>query len=346
VAVSPDLSLLAARAAHPILIVGKPAEFISGLPLHDLEPSPEMAAILDRWGIATAGQLLALDKSKIADRLGAEALRLFERLSPGLIRPLKLVAPPEQFTEQIEFEQEIETIQPLLFVLRRFVEQISRRLEMAYLVVGEFQLRLGFFSGANYERIFKIPSPTGNVEILFRTLRTHLETVRTDSPIVSMRLSATPSKVESHQLGLFEASLRNPNQFAETLARLGALCGSDNVGTPVLQATHRPDSFAMKTPDFAAKAEGSSQNSSGMALRRYRPALSARVEFCQQQPARLECPVFKGSIAKACGPFVCSGDWWDDHRWSRQEWDIETGEGALFRIFRSEAGFFVEGVYD
>jgi len=346
IAATPALSWLAARRARPISIVENPAEFVSVLPVAMLEPSPEIAEILERWGIHTAGDFLALGKGKIAERLGADALDLFDRVSADLVRPLKLVAPPEHFSEQIEFESGIETAEPLLFVLRRFVEQLSRRLAARYFIVAELQLDLGLFSGPNYQRIFKIPAPTGNGETLFRMLRTHLETVRTDAPIVSLRLGAKPSQPEAHQFGLFEVTLRNPNQFAETLARLGALCGSENVGTPVLEATHRPDAFGMRTPDFSGQPALSRHRSPGLSLRRFRPVLGAAVKFCEEQPAWLQCPIFNGVIAKTRGPFNYSGEWWDDHRWSRQEWDVETFDGSLFRIFRSGEGCFVEGVYD
>jgi hypothetical protein len=84
----------------------------------------------------------------------------------------------------------------------------------------------------------------------------------------------------------------------------------------------------------------------GLALRRYRPVLSARVEFSHERPAVLRSSVFSGAIAKTCGPYIYSGDWWEEHRWGREEWDVETFDGALFRIFRSSGGCFVEGVYD
>lgn len=346
IAATPGLAGLAARTAKAVTLVEDAAEFISTRPLAALEPSPPMAEILQRWGVDTAGQFLALDKDKVAQRLGAEALELFGRVSADRVRPLKLISPPEHFTEQIKFEKEIETVEPLLFVLGRFVEQLSRRLEAVYLVVAEFRLQLGLSSGASHERLVHIPAPTGNVETLFRTLRTHLETVRTESPIVSLRLSATPSQAGAHQFGLFEAAVRNPNQWAETLARLGALCGSENVGRPVLEATHRPDAFRMKTPDFAARAELSCDRAQGLALRRFRPALSAQVEFCQERPSLLRCPMFSGTIAKTRGPFVYSGDWWEDGRWAREEWDVETFDGSLLRLVRSSSGCFVEGVYD
>jgi protein ImuB len=199
--------------------------------------------------------LLALDKNDVTERLGPAVAELLKRVSPGSPRPLKLVTPPETFSEQIEFETEIETAEPLLFVLRRFVEQLSRRLELIYLVISEFQLQLGLSSGAKYERTFKIPAPTANIKILFRMLQTHLETVRTDSSITSLRLAAKPARAEAQQFGLFESSLRDPNQFAETLAQLTALVGSDNIGTPEPVASHKPDSFRMIVPEFNGQME-------------------------------------------------------------------------------------------
>jgi hypothetical protein len=46
------------------------------------------------------------------------------------------------------------------------------------------------------------------------------------------------------------------------------------------------------------------------------------------------------------GPYLSSGNWWDESRWAREEWDVETTGGRLLRMFRSGNGCFVEGVYD
>ncbi|HEV2320044.1 MAG TPA: hypothetical protein VGV18_09860, partial [Verrucomicrobiae bacterium] len=249
--------------------------------------------------------------------------------------------------EQIEFENEVETAGPLIFVLRRFVEQLSQRLKAIYLVAGEFQLRLGLASGGQYEHRFNVPSPTASVEILFRMLQTHLETVRTDSPIVSLELTARPARQETHQFGLFDNTLRNPNQFAETLARLTALAGLENTGTPVLAATHRPDVFRMQRPDFdAVQHSPAKTQNTGLQLRRFRPPLPAHFEFRENRPALVRSETIRGPVADSRGPFLSSGQWWDDQRWAREEWDIEIAGGILIRVFRSNEGCFIEGVYD
>ena len=364
-AVTPELALLAARAANPILTTQRNNDSSTGaiesFPISALEPPPEILEILRRWGIQTVGALLALGKDSITERLGPAAAELFNRVSPDSPRPLQLVVPAEEFSEQMEFENEIETVEPLLFVLRRFVEQLSRRLELIYLVVAEFHLQLGLSSGTKYERLFKIPAPTGKIEILFRMLQTHLETVRTDAPIISLRLAARPTKPETRQFGLFESTLRDPNQFAETLARLTALCGPDRVGTPQIEATHRPDAFKVAqtfqsagSGDFPVARRNTGPEDpvnpqtgkSALPLRRFRPPLPSHVEFREEKPTLLRSHIFVGPIVETRGPFFSSGNWWDSGRWAREEWDVETSDGSLFRIFRSSDGCFVEGVYD
>lgn len=337
------------HSAHEknVFVVHSAKDFVADLPIAALEPEPEIAVILSRWGIRTVGRLLELGKSAVSERLGPGALELFERVSGESARPLKLISPPEIFSEQIEFENEVETAGPLIFVLRRFVEQLSQRLKAIYLVAGEFQLRLGLASGVKYEHRFTVPSPTANIETLFRMLQTHLETVRTDSPILSLELSARPARQETYQFGLFENTLRNPNQFAETLARLTALAGPENVGTPVLEATHRPDVFRMRRPDFDAVQHSPMKlQNAGLQLRRFRPPLPAHFEFRESHPALVRSEYFRGPVADARGPFLSSGQWWDKHRWAREEWDVEMAGGVLIRIFRSNEGCFIEGIYD
>src|SRR5262245_2439427 len=187
----------------------------------------EIFAILHKWGIHTLGQLAALDKEQLAARLGPEAIRMWERANGRSSRVLKLIQPPESFEESFEFEREIETAEPLLFMLRRFLEQLAVRLAAIYLVAKELRLRMIFAGKQSYERVFKIPQPTNDVDLLFRMLQTHLENFRSKHPIVAVALSEEPIKPCREQFGLFEATLRNPYQLSETLARLTALLGSD-----------------------------------------------------------------------------------------------------------------------
>src|SRR5438876_10486231 len=92
----------------------------------------EILTILHKWGIHALGQLAALDKEQLGARIGPEAVRMWERANGQFNRVLKLVRPPESFEESFESENEIETVERLLFILRRFFEQLTLRLSLIY----------------------------------------------------------------------------------------------------------------------------------------------------------------------------------------------------------------------
>src|SRR6184192_3966168 len=104
----------------------------------------EILTVLHKWGIHTLGQLAALDKEELRARLGSEAVRLWEQANGTATRLLKFVQPPETFEESFEFDHEIETAEPLLFMLRRFLEQFALRLGSIYLVARELTLTITF----------------------------------------------------------------------------------------------------------------------------------------------------------------------------------------------------------
>lgn len=326
----------------------------------------QILAILHKWGIHTLGQFAALDKEQVGARLGPEAVRMWERANGQSNRLLKLVRPPESFEESFEFENEIETAEPLLFILRRFLEQLSLRLSAIYLVAKELTLRITFanpstvrwdgFAGANkqqYERAFKIPQPTNDIDLLFRMLHTHLENFKSEHPITAVSLEAQPTKPPKQQFGLFETTLRNPDQLSETLARLTALLGADRVGTPVLEETHRPDAFRMEP--FSWHAAESAVPSGELpdalrtahtttALRRFRPVAPASVFISENW--HLQSEKIRGKIVDQRGPYLISGNWWDEKSWERAERDLQLGNGSLVRAHKSQGTWKFDGVYD
>jgi protein ImuB len=315
----------------------------------------EILRILHKWGIHTLGQLAALDKEELRARLGAEAVRLWERANGTATRLLKFVQPPETFDESFEFDLEIETAEPLLFMLRRFLEQLALRLSAIYLVAKELTLRISFSNKQTYERVFKIPQPTNDVDLLFRMLQTHLENpaaAGSEYPIIAVALTAQPIRPASQQFGLFETALKNPQQLYETLARLTALLGTDHVGTPVLEETHRPDAFRMEPFGWRQNDEIRMSNDEEekmevrhrTALRRFRPATAASIFTSQDR--HLQSDKIAGKVVDQSGPFLFSGNWWDEKSWARVEWDMQLENGELVRAHETEAVWKLDGIYD
>ena len=310
-------------------IVADSRDFLAPLPLAAIEPSIELASVLESWGIRTIGDFLALPAAETWERLGAEAVALGERAAGGRERPLQLVKPPEFFAESVELDHPVETLEPLLFLLHRFLGQITARLAQAWLVAGKLRLVLRFERDEPHQRLFPIPQPTRDADLLFRLLHTYLENFTSASPIISVELAAKPVRPQARQDDLLDRGLRDPHQFAETLARLQALLGAGEVGTPQLDSSHHPDAFMMRPHTSEAPAPGTSREILvGVPCLRFRPPLPAAVILENASPAFIRSQRSTGPIREAQGPWRLAGHWWKDaHRWSREEWDIATADG-------------------
>lgn len=346
---TPLLALYAARAADSVLRVTAEADFLAPLPLATADPTPEFAAILGNWGLRTLGDLTRLPRDEFVRRFGMAGLALWQRACGGDCRPLRPVIPPQNFSAAMEFEETLATLEPLLFILRRFVDRLTLELTAAQHVAAELALTLRLEDGTSHDRNFRLPEPTADAGILLRALHAHLESLQTAASISAVELRITPTRPLVRQQGLFDTGLRDPHGFAETLARVAALVGSDRVGTPQLADTHRPDAIRLLPPAgvIPPPAVPPLHAPLGAPLRRFRPPLPARLEFTAGEPTFLWTERMRGEISFRGRAWPASGDWWQsDRAWARTEWDIALATGGLYRLLRIGNAWFVEGEYD
>jgi len=313
------------------------------------DPSPAIAAIVAGWGIRTLGDFAALSKADIANRLGPEGVALWDRCVGESDRPLRIVRPEAIFRAQLDCEHELETVEPLLFILRRFVDRLALELENAGLAAASLDLQLGLSDETTHTHLIRLPQPSTQADVLFRVLATYLDSLRTAASIAAVGLTVEPTRIVLRQEGLFDCALRDPHGFTETLARAAALVGADQVGTPQVQNTHRPDALRLRAPAeiLPPCTPGFELPLQGLALRRYRPPLPATVELAGRFPAYLWTSAAQGAVLHHAGPWYGSGDWWQpEQRWEREEWDIELEPGGVYRLIRTPAGWLLEGEYD
>ena len=349
IAATPLLALYAAHETTSVRTVENANAFLHSLPLAVAEPTPALANILCKWGITTIGQFTALPQQDVIRRLGAEGLALWERARGGRPRPLCLYATPQQFSATLDLEYEIETTEGVLFILRRFVDRLALELRIASFVAAEISLVLKLADETAHERSFRLSEPTADEDILFRTLYTYLESLRTAACVVGVSLQATPVRPLVRQPGLFETGLRDPHGFSETLSRVTAIVGNDCLGTPMLQDTHRPDAVKLSSPLPLVPAldQPPIWPSLGLPLRRFRPPLPAQVELTRNgHPSFISAIELRSPVAAVRGPWQSSGDWWKPETWSREEWDIELAVGGLYRLAKVGAEWYLDGEYE
>jgi protein ImuB len=353
IAANPDTAVCAARGFAGVSVVpaGDEAKFLGPLPLSVLEPSPEIAATLARWGIRRFRDLAALPARGLVERLGPEGVRL-HRLARGVYeRPLAPLEETPEFAEELELEHAVEQLEPLSFLLARLLNGIVTRLGSRALAANELRLRLKLEQGGRHERTLRMPVPMLDARAFLKLMQLDLEAHPPGAAIVHVRIEASPVKPRAAQAGLFIPLAPEPEKLEVTLARLAALAGEGNVGTPELLDTHRPDAFRMRRFGEAGNgaAAGAAQPAGPrMALRVFRPARFARVEVVNGRPGHVHADGVRGSVVASAGPWSTSGDWWTRKPWARDEWDVALSGGALYRLVCEHATgrWFLEGSYD
>ncbi len=344
---NPEIALQAAKIADSLLEISKDCTVLKSLPLDSLNPSPYLLDIMRSWGIRTLGALTRLPRDEIGQRLGLEGLAIWDRAAGRSTNILKYVQPPETFEEAIDFEQPLETLEPLLFIVRRFVERLILRLESVYLLAAKVCLTFSLENDEKIIRTLQIPAPTRELDTLFCIISQYLETVQTNAPITSFKVSILPSKPNSHQFDLFQSGLKEPNRFFQTLGRLAALVGNDQVGIPYSVDTHRPDSVRMKMPELNwTRTRQNFKPRIGPGLRRYRPGISVQVENKHGKPHFMHNNLVTGTIVALKGPWKLSGNWWDNARWETEEWDVALENGDVYRVAQTFGHWLIVGVYD
>ena len=350
IASNPDTAVYAARACSGVTMIpgGKEAERLAPLPLHLLGCPAEIGGVLDVWGIRTFGQFAQLPPIGIAARLGEEGTYWQQQAQGAVRRQLRVFHEPARFYKELDLDEAITDFEPLLFLVGRFLFELCLELKARFLASNEIQLQLQLEGRAEHSVALRLPVPMNDRKVLLKLVQLELEQHPPPAPILKVQLELIPTAPKTTQQELFTPAYPAPEQIELTLARVRRIVGPENVGTPELLNSHRPDGFVMRP--FLATAQNAvvgPDRPVGLAFRRFRPPEPVQVQI-ERHPAHVSCRFVKGSIRTARGPWFTSGHWWAHDVWNREEWDVALHNEALYRIFRDlrTGDWFVEGHYD
>ncbi len=345
-AMNPDAAICAARGFSGVSIIpeGDEAKFLGTLPLAVLAPSEELQETLERWGIRRFQELGGLPPLGIAERLGPEGLRLRELARGEAERKLVAIEDPLCFEDAVELEYPVELLEPLAFLLSRLLGGLATRLATRGLATDELLLRLKLENRATHERTLRLPVPSLDTKAFLKLLQLDLEAHPPGEPVVHVWMAMNPVKPQAAQSGLYVLVAPEPVKLELTLARIKAIVGENRVGYAEVLDTHRPDAWRLASR--LESPHGKRKACSTEGFRRYRPARTAHVTLSSGQPGFVAADGVRGKVLEYAGPWRTSGDWWTVDPWQRDEWDVALSDGALYRIFCSPGGWFVEGSYD
>ena len=323
-----DAAILAARNFPGVTVLhpGEEQRILSVLPVDALPPDPDLFETLDLWGIHTLGDFAKLPENGIAERLGPRGLWM-QNLARGAVdRPLKPAPLETVYEDSAEFDHPLELLEPLMFLIGRFLNDLCARLDAQSLAAAAIVITLN-----RAPRMLQLPFPTRDIKFLLKLIQHDFEAHSPGEPIERLGFRIIPTDPRRIQHGLFVPAAPEPEKLEMTLDKIRALVGRKNVKIPELRDTHRP---------------GWAISDARLSFRYFRPPLAAQVETERGVPKHLSTKVCRGNILKAAGPWRSSGDWWRSDSWNRDEWDLALGDGVLYRVYHAEAHWFLEGNYD
>lgn len=356
-----DTAILLARhfAGVTLAMHGEESGKLAPLPIealfsHDHPVDPKLLDILRRWGLKTCADLAALPESGIAERLGVPGIYLRQLACGAIDRPLRIPTAITSYEQRVELEHPLHLLEPLLFLFGSVLADLCRRLRAQSMAARSLEIRLELERHSAYRCDLEFPVPLDDSAALLKMLQLHLERHPPEAAIVAFTLrieSAVPKRI---QHGFFLPPTPPADKLQITLARIRAMVGKENVGTPVLLNTHRPDAFLMRpdlieTPQENASESGSvAPNTLRLAMRIFRPPLAARVRLAASEPKAVVAPGVRGAVLRCAGPWKTSGEWWAATSWTREEWDVALDDGALYRIYQEmqSHAWYVHAVYD
>lgn len=362
-------ALMAARGRPGITVManGEEAQALAPLPLAVLELNDAQVQTFAAWGIHTLGQIAALPLKSLVARLGEDGHRL-QLLARGRYPHLLVPdqdAPDAPLLEHLRLEHPVELLEPLLFLLGRALEQITRRaLDHAQAIASvEISLQLETSSAnaaetarapAQHRRLVRPALPEQDFHILLKLVQLDLELHPPPAPIVAFTVSAQPARRPRAQQGLFAPQSPEAGRLEVLLARLRKLVGEGRVGSPELLDSHAPDAFRMAPfqpgDGAAAPVPAVASSAPALAMRSLRPPLAVRVGLQGAAPRSIFLEGQQLPVVSHSGPWRADGAWWTTACWCREEWDvaIDAPERRCLRLaFDPGANcWYLTGIYD
>jgi protein ImuB len=323
---------LKAAATRGITVIaeGQEASALAALPLAVLHLEEEYAETFAVWGIRTLGELAALPEVELVTRLGARSLAwrdLARGTQPHALAPIE---PEFTLRELCEFETPVEDMESLLFMGARMIDCLAARASSRAMALASLHIQMRLAGGIDHRRAIRPAIPSVDRKFLLKLLQLEIAAHPPQAAVLSLALTAEAGQSSKVQLGLFAPQTPEPSRLDVTIARLKAIAGEDRVGSPVLEDTHRPGSFSMRSFAVAGAAGTAKAERPRMALRRMRPAVQVRVMLMAARPVGFREQAQNYVVTSAYGPWRSSGCWWSAEGWDAEEWDVlaEAANGA------------------
>lgn len=303
---------------------------LSHLPLAHAGFDERTCTRLQRLGLETLGQVFALPQAELARRLSRETLTLVQKIQGTRADPREPWTPPHRFRQHLDFAQDVEQLQGLLFPLQRLLSELEQDLCWRQQDTDSLVLVLGHRHRQATRLRIRTSGPEHRAEAFLNLIRLRFERQPLRAPVISVRLSVQRflDRLVPGGQDLLGQNGAPDEAWHTLISRLQARLGEKALIRIHPQPDHRPERAWRSAP----------------VDHKYRAAPAAswphRPLWLLPKPQPLNAPPqawFSGPERIQCG-------WWDGQRVHRDYYIAQLHTGQLGWVFRDAGGnWFVHG---
>ncbi len=337
---------------------GRDAAFIAPYPLRLLDLGEDLAETFVALGLATVGQVAALDEGEVESRFGPEGLAAW-RLARGQDgRGPSLPRDDAPASVECDLGDPVSTAEPLLFVMRGALDSLGSALHDRGLAAREITVTLALDDGSKAERTVRPARPTSHQGALFDHCRALLEEWRLEEPVVAIALRASDTVAASGEQGsLLATRWADPAALEAAFERIRGKEGADAVVVPAELDGHLPaDGGAWEDVGTWEGGKVGTKKSRALSHAPTLPHSHALRLLPEARPIRVRLgrgglEAFRDGevwtdVTAWSGPDRVAPRWWRSVSGARDYFVARSATGELWLLFRTGKQWRVEGWWD
>lgn len=301
---------------------------VAPLPLSTLALDPRVTEQLHATGLTTVGELLAIPAAALARRFGPETTDYLQRLLGQRADPRRRHLAPDRYRRRYDFAEPIETLEGLLFPLRRVLQEMQGYLRGRDVAIQKVTITLRHRGFPDTLLTLHTSAPMRDAIRLFALTREKLERTPWKAAVTDLVISADEFHApEIVQGDFFDDAQRRNAGWSALLDKLRARLGEQSVRHLGLVDDHRPEQA------WCISSE---------------PNDHANTESLPDRPFWLLEPIPITRPERLLGtPERIEAGWWDGADSARDYYLAISGEGARWWLYRDAASdrWYLHGLW-
>lgn len=324
-----------------------PAELpsrLAELPLFLFDWPEKALARLTDLGVLRVKDILELPREGIARRFGPEIALSLERLLGRVADPRLAHKPPAHFRARLELPAEADSVEALVFPLRRLLVQFEGYARGRGSGAQRLTLTLEHGRKARTRIPLDFASPEREADFILAIARDKLARLELSAPTVALalRVEALLPYVPRTATWLPGAE-EHAIERERLVERLAARLGRDRVFGIALADDHRPE---------RGQTTFSAPRKRGLSPVLASPVLNPRPLWLLSNPQRLIThegqPSLQGGLDLLAGPERIEAGWWDGEEVARDYYVAANPHGETYWIYREHrdpGAWYLHGVF-